>query len=201
MALFGGQRRIPCVSYPLKRLVDVVGSSIALVLLAPAFVLIAIAVKLDSKGPILFRQQRLGLGEHPFTILKFRSMRVDAARLGPAFTEGDDPRITRVGRVLRKTSLDELPQMLNVLRGEMSLIGPRPFAGFELQIASDEQRASRASVRPGISGLAQTSGRSSLTPEQTLELDLEYAAQCGLIFDFALLCRTVIAASRLRQIN
>ena len=191
MALFGN-RRVSYVGYPLKRLVDVVVAGAALVVLAPIFVPIAIAIKLSSKGPIFFRQRRLGLNERPFEILKFRSMRVDAASTGPAYTMAGDPRVTGIGSILRKTSLDELPQLINVLVGDMSLLGPRPYVGFELERWSDEERRLRASVRPGMSGLAQISGRSNLLTDGRIECDLKYVSNCSLSMDIVLAMRTVL---------
>lgn len=182
MALFRTRGTVH-VGYPLKRFIDVFFASGALVVLVPVFALIALAIKLNSNGPVFFRQRRLGLNEYPFEILKFRSMRPDASSCGPAYTQECDPRITWIGGILRKTSLDELPQLINVVRGEMSLFGPRPFVGFELENWTDNQRAIRSAVRPGISGLAQTRGRSELTEEAQREYDLCYVAGCNLSMD------------------
>jgi lipopolysaccharide/colanic/teichoic acid biosynthesis glycosyltransferase len=159
----------------------------------PMMGLIALAIRLDSRGPVFYKQKRLGLNEQPFTVLKFRSMRVDADQCGPKFTTTDDPRITKIGKFLRGTSLDELPQLLNVLRGDMSLIGPRPYVGFELEDWSEDDRQSRASVRPGISGLAQVSGRSELKPEEIRELDVEYVKKSSLSFDLTIVWKTVVS--------
>lgn len=174
----------------IKRAFDIVVTIVLLIPACPIMALIALVIKWDSAGPVFYRQQRLGRGEKPFTVLKFRSMRVDADRCGPKFTTTDDPRITRVGKILRKTSLDELPQLLNVLGGDMSLIGPRPYVGFELEDWEAEDRETRASVRPGISGLAQVSGRSNLKPEEIRELDLRYVRSCSFAFDLRLIYET-----------
>lgn len=179
------------VGYAGKRGLDFIVSLLALIMLAPLMMMLGLAIRMTSAGPVFFRQRRLGLGESPFWILKFRSMRVDAATTGPQYTVANDPRITPVGRMLRKTSLDELPQLINVLKGDMSLIGPRPYVGFELDGWSDEERALRASVRPGISGMSQAFGRSGLTPEQIKSHDLRYVRRCSLLLDFGLILRTI----------
>ena len=184
-----------------KRLFDLAVAVPLLALLALPMLLIAAAVRLSSRGPALFRQRRLSLRERPFTILKFRTMRVDAPRQGPAFTQEGDPRITPLGRLLRKSSLDELPQLLNVVAGQMSLVGPRPYIGFELDRAPRLQRAERASVLPGLTGLAQVGGRSALTSEEALALDLQYARQCGFALDCRIGFRTVRAILGRRGTN
>ncbi|HAH47643.1 sugar transferase [Gimesia sp.] len=181
----------PPKGYFLKRPLDLLLSSLALIILSPVFLLISSLVKFTSPGPVFFRQQRLGVNEKPFMILKFRSMRTGSEKTGPQFTTTNDSRITLIGKLIRKTSLDELPQLINVFRGEMSLIGPRPYIGFELKDTSPANRVIRSSVRPGISGLAQTSGRSALSQETVIEFDLDYVNQCSLIIDFKLVCRTL----------
>ncbi len=175
----------------LKRLFDIVGSLCGLVLVAPLFALIAIAIKLDSRGPVFFRQKRVGLGGGPFLIFKFRSMVVDAPKLGPFYTSANDPRITRVGRILRKTSLDELPQILNVLRGEMSIVGPRPNVYEQRDQYTEEEWNLRNSVLPGITGLAQATRRSAATTEERNSLDLDYVRRSSLRLDLQLILMTV----------
>lgn len=192
---------LPVRGYWLKRPFDILTAGTLLILLSPVFAAVALAIRLTSPGPILFRQRRLGVGERPFTILKFRSMRVDADRVGPGFTSAHDPRITPIGRILRKTSLDELPQLLNVFRGEMSLLGPRPYIGFELEAWSPEERRLRASVRPGISGLSQVRGRSQYTVAQIIASDLEYVDRCSLWLDLKLCVQTVTSVLRSRGTN
>jgi undecaprenyl phosphate N,N'-diacetylbacillosamine 1-phosphate transferase len=177
--------------YILKRPLDVLLSGLALVMLSPVFLVIALIIKLTSPGPVFFRQERLGVKEKPFLILKFRSMRVDSEATGPQFTAANDSRITKIGKWIRKTSLDELPQLINIFRGEMSLIGPRPYIGFELTDASPASRSKRASVRPGVSGLAQVSGRSQLSQSAVLEYDLEYIEKCSLRFDLGIVFKTI----------
>ncbi|RYY99897.1 MAG: sugar transferase [Comamonadaceae bacterium] len=175
----------------MKRLLDVLGALGALVLLSPVLLLAAAAVAAESGRPVLFRQQRVGLGGRRFEMLKFRSMVQDASRIGPWSTSSDDPRITRVGRFLRRSSIDELPQLLNVLRGDMSLVGPRPDVPAQEALYRPEDWALRCSVRPGITGLAQATMRSEATPEQRLAADLEYARGPGLGRDLRILLRTL----------
>ncbi|MGH2549328.1 MAG: sugar transferase, partial [Thermomicrobiales bacterium] len=167
-----------------KRGFDIIGSLLLLVLTSPIWLTAALLVRATSPGPVLFRQTRVGKGGETFTCFKFRSM-VDDAELrkltllhlnevgGPVFKMRDDPRITPIGKWLRKLSIDELPQLWNVVRGEMSLVGPRPSLPDEVAEFSPEQRL-RISVQPGITGLWQVSGRSQLTFEQWMMLDLEY---------------------------
>ncbi len=159
----------------LKRSFDLIASLILLVLVWPMLLICALAVCLTSPGGALFRQSRVGLGGQPFTMYKFRSMRADAPQMGPHFTAAGDPRITRVGRFLRRTSLDELPQLLNVVRGDMSLVGPRPNVMRQREEYTAEEWDSRNCVRPGITGLAQATLRSAATAEQRTALDLAYA--------------------------
>jgi exopolysaccharide biosynthesis polyprenyl glycosylphosphotransferase len=184
-----------------KRAFDVVMSAVGLLLLAPAFLVIAVAIKATTPGPVFFRQQRVGLQRRPFTLLKFRTMVADAElRLadllsrneadGPLFKLRHDPRITRVGGWLRRYSLDELPQLWNVLRGEMSLVGPRPPLPSEVAAYEDWQ-LDRLEVRPGITGLWQVSGRSDLSFDEYVRLDLFYIENWSLAYDLYLLGRTV----------
>lgn len=184
-----------------KRSMDVVISLIGLVLLLPIFVLIALAIRLDSPGPIFFRQVRVGKGEHLFTVFKFRSMYEGAEdereRLqehneadGPLFKMRNDPRVTRVGRFLRRMSLDEFPQFLNVLMGHMSLVGPRPAPPSEVERYLPWHRR-RLAVSPGMTGLWQVSGRSELTFDEMVLLDLYYIEHWSPLLDLQLLIRTV----------
>jgi exopolysaccharide biosynthesis polyprenyl glycosylphosphotransferase len=185
-----------------KRTLDIVGSVIGLVLLAPIFMIVALLVRLTSRGPALFVQERCGLGGRVFKFYKFRTMVADAearkaelAHLnemsGPVFKIARDPRITPVGAFLRKSSLDELPQLWNVLKGDMSLVGPRPPLPDEVRQYNACQ-AQRLSVIPGITGLWQVSGRSSLPSfDNWLALDLEYANRQSLKLDLQILLKTV----------
>ena len=167
----------------MKRVVDVVLSTLALLLLSPLLGVVALSIALESGLPVLFRQNRIGRGGREFGMLKFRSMVKNAAALGPYFTADNDPRITRVGRFIRRTSIDELPQLINVLLGDMSLVGPRPDVPAQRSLYSDADWAMRCSVRPGITGLAQALYRSTSTEAQRLEADLRYAREHTLWLD------------------
>ncbi|REK66510.1 MAG: exopolysaccharide biosynthesis polyprenyl glycosylphosphotransferase [Cohnella sp.] len=189
------------INIVLKRIADILGSLLLLVLLSPLFVLIGIWIKLDTKGPIFFRQQRIGKHGIPFQMLKFRSMHQEAERMkqalmhvnevnGPVFKLRNDPRITRAGRWLRKYSLDELPQLWNVLKGEMSLIGPRPPLPQEVaQYTNYHWR--RLDVLPGMTGLWQVSGRSDLDFEEWVDLDIYYIERWSLGLEMKILLRTI----------
>jgi len=184
----------------MKRAIDVIGSSILIALLSPGLILLAILVKLDSKGPVFFAQERVGQNQRRFKMLKYRSMVVNAEELrdklldqnemdGPVFKIKNDPRITRLGRFIRKFSLDEFPQLFNVWRGEMSLVGPRPPIPSEVEEYSWSQRR-RLSVRPGMTGLWQVSGRNDTTFEEWVELDLQYIDSWSIWLDFVILLKT-----------
>ena len=174
----------------LKRLFDLVLSLTALLMLWPVLLVIAVIIRLTSSGPALFAQTRAGHLGKPFTIYKFRTMCADAEPYGASPQSGQDPRLTRVGQWLRETSLDELPQLLNVLKGDMSLVGPRPLYVSQMAEWNDRQRT-RLQVKPGLTGLAQTSGRGLLTVEQKLELDVQYTQTQSWSVDLHLLWRTV----------
>jgi lipopolysaccharide/colanic/teichoic acid biosynthesis glycosyltransferase len=189
----------------LKRAIDLVVSAVALVLLAPIMGLIAIAVRLGGGGPILFRQTRIGRGGQPFTILKFRTMVIDAEERredlleqslypdGRLFKVERDPRVTRVGAFLRRTSLDELPQLWNVLRGDMSLVGPRPPIPSEVELYRAHHYA-RFDVKPGVTGPWQVSGRNSIRDfDQVIRLETDYIRRWSIGLDISLLARTVPA--------
>ena len=203
-----GQQRL------LKRFIDVTGAVVGLLVASPLMVLTAIAIRLDSRGPVFFRQERVGVGGKRFQVWKFRTMTHNAPdtlhreymtrMLGgdeastlqrdgngrPVFKMVEDPRITRIGRFLRKSSLDELPQFFNVLRGEMSLVGPRPPVPYEFD-AYDHWQYDRMQVRPGITGLWQVSGRSRLSYRQMCELDVDYVRRWSVWLDLRILLRTV----------
>lgn len=166
-----------------KRLFDIAASLAALLLLSPLLLGTALAVALESGFPVLFRQTRVGLGGQTFGMLKFRSMVKNAASIGPYFTSANDPRITRVGRFIRRTSLDELPQLINVLAGDMSLVGPRPDVPAQKDLYTAADWAQRCSVRPGITGLAQALYRSDSTEAQRLEADLRYTRDASIWLD------------------
>jgi lipopolysaccharide/colanic/teichoic acid biosynthesis glycosyltransferase len=203
MTLLGMRRfEITRSSRAIKRSVDVVGSSIALLMLSPLLIVAAVAIKLDTRGPVFYRQRRVGLGGEEFEMLKFRSMVGEAHSLRPdlehlnegadgLFKIADDPRITRVGRWLRRTQFDEVPQFFNVLRGEMSLVGPRPLIAEEdRQIVGWYRR--RLDVRPGMTGHWQVLGSSQRIPlDEMVKLDYMYLANWSLWGDITLLLRTV----------
>ncbi len=196
-----------------KRLLDIVVSAIVLVILAPVFLACAIAVRRSSPGPIIFRQERVGLRGQRFTFLKFRSMYHNAdpalhRNYVTAFIKGeaaqqadgskqvyklvDDPRITPVGRLLRRTSLDEIPQFWSVLRGQMSLVGPRPPIPYEVEQYRPDQLV-RLAVKPGLTGVWQVSGRSSTTFDEMVALDLAYIHNQSFWFDIAIMLKTIPA--------
>lgn len=175
----------------LKRLIDIVGALVALVLLSPVLLVVAIAIRLDSRGPVFFRQKRIGRGCTEFSIFKFRSMVPNAPMLGGHSTAAGDPRITRVGRFIRRTSLDELPQLLNVLIGDMSLIGPRPDVPAQRAEYQEGQWRERHQLRPGITGLAQSTLRSDATPAQRLEMDLRYVRERSFFMDCKIVMNTL----------
>lgn len=177
-----------------KRVVDVVFSSLALVTAFPLFVLIALAIKIDSGGPVLFRQTRVGKDGRLFTCYKFRTMHVGAPDIrnpdGSTFNAEDDPRLTRVGRFLRKSTLDELPQFFNVLKGDMSIVGPRPDLPDQVRFYS-ERHKKRLLVKPGMTGWAWIHGRNSIPWELRRDLDVEYVENYSLWLDFYILLRTL----------
>ena len=190
-----------------KRAIDIFGAAVGIALTAPLWLLIAIAIKATSTGPVFFAQERYGWRKRRFRMLKFRTMVTNAEALqaqlesrnevgGPVFKIADDPRVTRVGRFLRKTSLDELPQLWNVLRGDMSLVGPRPLPMRDVHLFSEAWLMRRFSVLPGITGLWQVSGRSNLTFDQWIQLDLEYIDRWSIALDMRILARTIPAVLR-----
>lgn len=187
-----------------KRLLDLLIAAVSLVLVLPLFVIAAVAIKLDSPGPILFVQERMGFNKRRFRMFKFRTMQIDAeARMkeiehlnekkGPIFKIRKDPRITRVGRWLRKTSFDEMPQLLNVLMGDMSVVGPRPLSIRDALLLEETWQKRRFSVKPGLTCLWQVSGRSNLSFDEWMQLDLEYIDRWSLVLDCRILLRTIPA--------
>jgi len=191
----------------LKRLLDIVISSVLVVLLAPLFTLAAVLVKLTSPGPIFFSQERIGLNKRKFLTYKYRTMIPNAEKMiaqlehlnevtGPVFKIKNDPRLTPVGKFLRRTSIDELPQLFNVLKGDMSLVGPRPMAVRDYEGFSEDWQRRRFSVRPGITCLWQVNGRSSISFQQWMELDMQYIEQWSIWLDLKILARTIPAVLR-----
>jgi lipopolysaccharide/colanic/teichoic acid biosynthesis glycosyltransferase len=192
-----------------KRVFDFAVALVGLIILAPVFAVIAVLIKLDSPGPVFFKGERVGQYGKIFYMLKFRSMVVDAPRKGPAITCKDDPRVTRIGRFLRKTKLDELPGLVNVLRGEMSLVGPRPEAPVWVERYTPQQRAV-LTVKPGITGLVQIKYRNeekflsgsnleaeySIIMNDKLSIDLEYVENRSFALDLYILIQTAAALLR-----
>jgi lipopolysaccharide/colanic/teichoic acid biosynthesis glycosyltransferase len=205
-----GDARHAGVRDSLKRWLDVLVAGSALVILSPFLLALGVAIRLTSRGPAVFRQERLGQGGRVFTMLKFRTMYSDAddavhrayvtqlltdevpvaGGVNGLFKLEADPRITPIGRWLRRTSLDELPQLINVVRGEMSLVGPRPALAWEAELYSETDRQ-RFEVLPGITGLWQVSGRSRLSMREALVLDVEYVRHRSMSFDLLILARTI----------
>nr|WP_280559183.1 sugar transferase [Priestia megaterium] len=186
----------------LKRLLDIVFSLMGLIVLLPVFIVIAFLIKIeDQKGPVLFKQIRVGKNNEEFTMYKFRSMVSNAEDLleglldknettGAMFKMRDDPRITKIGKFIRRTSLDELPQLLNVLKGEMSLVGPRPPLPREVEKYNDYHKQ-RLLAKPGCTGLWQVSGRSSIGFDEMVQLDLKYITKSNTFYDLCIILKTV----------
>ena len=179
----------------MKRLFDVVLGSIGLVVAAPVIAACAVAILITSPGPAFYCAERVGRGERLFRQYKLRTMRVGADAAGFR-TASSDPRITPLGRIMREASLDELPQLWNVLKGDMSMVGPRPAAVGQLDDYTEHERVLRSRLRPGLTGLAQVSGRSSLGPEEATKLDLWYVEHAGVVTDLRILGRTARAVLR-----
>ena len=191
----------------LKRFLDIVMSFVLLILLSPVFIVAALLVKLSSAGPVFFSQERIGLNKRRFLTYKFRTMIPNAEQMisqlehlnevsGPVFKIKNDPRLSPVGKLLRRTSIDELPQLFNVLKGDMSLVGPRPMAVRDYEGFSEDWQRRRFSVRPGITCLWQVNGRSSISFQQWMELDMQYIEQWSIWLDLKILVRTIPAVMR-----
>ena len=173
-----------------KRGLDVIISLLALIILCPALFFIVIAIKVSSKGPAIFKQKRAGKNGNPFVFYKFRTMILDADPFGPSPKSGRDPRLTKVGKILREYSLDELPQLFNILKGDMSVVGPRPLYLSQIPEWSERQKK-RLLVKPGLTGLAQISGRGELTREEKLELDVKYVETASFSADVRIVLATI----------
>jgi lipopolysaccharide/colanic/teichoic acid biosynthesis glycosyltransferase len=174
----------------LKRGLDILVAASALIVLWPFLVAIGLIIRFSSKGPAVFKQERAGKNGKPFVFYKFRTMRADVDPFGPSPKLGDDPRLTKIGKFLREYSLDELPQLLNILKGDMSVVGPRPL--YLLQIPEwSERQKKRLCVRPGLTGLAQISGRGRITREEKLELDVKYVETASLSGDLRIVLATI----------
>ncbi len=183
----------------MKRLLDIVLTLPATVILLPVFAVIVAAIKLTNKGPAIFRQERAGKDGTPFMFYKFRTMKNDVDPFGPSPKSSDDTRLTKVGKFLREYSLDELPQLFNVLKGNMGIVGPRPL--YISQMAEwNERQKKRLLVKPGLTGLAQISGRGELTREEKLELDVKYVETATLLTDIKIILATIAQVFRHKSI-
>lgn len=182
-----------------KRFLDMLLSLLALTILWPLMLVVAALIKLTSPGPVLFRQQRLGLNGKTFSIYKFRSMTVNAEHTGSGvYSEKDDPRVTKIGKFIRAASIDELPQLVNILRGDMSIVGPRPpltYHPWPIEEYSEEQRH-MFDVRPGITGWAQVNGRKGVEWHRRIQLNVWYTQNASLALDVKILCMTVLKVLR-----
>lgn len=194
------------MKFIVKRFIDILLSSIAVIILFPLMLIIAVAVKLDSKGPALFKQERLTKDGKVFTMYKFRTMIENAEQMGTGlFSYTDDFRVTKVGKFLRKTSLDELPQLFNVIKGDMSIVGPRPPVSYELgnyEELNDEYKR-RFTVLPGITGFAQVSGRNELPWDEKVKYDNQYIDlfnKYGVLIDFKIIFMTVFNVLKMKGI-
>ena len=175
----------------MQRILDILIAALVLVLVSPLLLLVAVAIKLDSRGPVLFKQERVGRHFKPFRMYKFRTMVAGADRLGPGVTAGNDGRVTRVGRFIRDTKLDELPQLWNVLKGEMSLVGPRPYLEREIP-EMGQQEGIILRVRPGITGIWQVTERNATGFDQRVQTDVEYVRNWSPWLDIYVLARTFL---------
>lgn len=180
----------------IKRLIDVIGSFVGLVIISPLFLIIALWIKLTSKGPVFYKQNRLGKNGKIFKIIKFRTMVVDAEKMGTGLfvRTGEDNRITKVGKFLRATSLDELPQLFNVLFGQMSLVGPRPPVPYHPYKYKDYSKIQkkRFKMRPGMTGLSQVTVRNSVSWDERIEVDLEYIEKFNVLLDIKIIFKTFL---------
>ena len=193
------------INLALKRIIDLLGSFVGLIVLLPILCIVAIAIKVDSPGPIFFLQERIGYKGKYFKIIKFRTMVVNAEKIGTGVRVNDanDSRITYIGKILRKTSLDELPQLINVFLGDMSLVGPRPPVTYHPYQGYDnypENIKKRFEMRPGITGLAQAKVRNTATWDERFVLDIEYIEKFNVALDTAILCNTIIVVLKSKNI-
>jgi len=182
-----------------KRGLDIFIALAAMVILSPVLVAIWITIRLSSKGPAVFKQQRAGKNGRPFVFYKFRTMKLDVDPFGPSPKSGQDPRLTKVGKFLRECSLDELPQLFNVLKGDMSIVGPRPLYLSQIPEWSERQKK-RLLVKPGLTGLAQIQGRAEITREEKLEFDVKYVENAGLLTDIRIMLTTITHVFRRKSV-
>ena len=179
-----------------KRTMDIVSSFVGLILLSPLFLLVAILIKLDSKGPIIFKQIRIGKDSKPFYIYKFRSMKIDAPNLSTEEFINASDFTTKVGKFIRKTSIDELPQLVNILKGDMSIVGPRPVIEREVRLLELRKECNVDSILPGITGLAQINGRDNIDDYEKLKYDFEYLSKRNLVLDIKIIINTVLKVTK-----
>jgi len=185
------------IYHRIKRIIDFVISLIGFIVLIPVFLILIICIKIDSKGPILFKQRRIGIHKSEFNILKFRTMRIDTPKDTPThLLENPEQYITRVGKFLRKTSLDELPQIINIIKGEMSIVGPRPALWNQYDLIEERDKYGANDVPPGLTGWAQINGRDELPIPVKTKLDGEYVKNCSLGFDIKCFFMTFIKVLR-----
>ena len=179
-----------------KRTMDIVSSLVGLILLSPLFLLVAILIKLDSKGPIIFKQIRIGKNSKPFYIYKFRSMKIDAPNLSTEEFINASDFTTKVGKFIRKTSIDELPQLVNILKGDMSIVGPRPVIEREVRLLEIRKECNVDSILPGITGLAQINGRDNIDDHEKVKYDFEYLSKRNLVLDIKIIINTVLKVAK-----
>lgn len=196
----GEEKNVGALYYFIKRTMDIIFSVVALIVLSPVFLVVAILIKFESKGNCIFSQERIGIRGKKFKMYKFRSMVTNAEKLkeklndknemdGPMFKMKEDPRVTKVGKILRKTSIDELPQLVNILRGDMSLVGPRPSLQKEV-MQFEDWMMKRLMVKPGLTCYWQVSGRSDISFEEWMKLDLKYIRERNILVDIKLIIKT-----------
>ena len=185
----------------LKRGVDFIIASIGIIIFSPVFLLLCFIIKLDSKGPVFFKQKRVGKDKVEFYIIKFRSMKVDAPKYRPTnLLENPDKHITRFGKLLRKTSLDELPQLLNIIVGEMSIVGPRPALRNQVDLISERDKYRANDIRPGLTGWAQINGRDKLENHVKAQLDGEYVRKMSFWFDLKCMLLTIVSVFKAKDV-
>lgn len=188
----------------IKHTLDKMFGAILIILISPILVFISISIKIDSKGPIIFKQKRLGKNGKLFNMYKFRTMCIDAPDLrnedGSTFNSDNDPRVTKVGHILRKTSLDELPQVINILKGEMSFIGPRPDLPDQYELYSEDDKK-KLLVRPGVTGYAQANGRNNNSWAKRIDMDIFYVEHYSLLLDLNIFLKTIYTVLKREGIN
>ena len=184
-----------------KRIIDIIGSLAGLILLSPLFLIVAILIKLDSNGPIIFKQVRIGKNGKKFNIYKFRSMKVEAPNLSTEEFKNSFDFITKVGRIIRKTSIDELPQLVNILKGDMSIVGPRPVIESETELLELREIYKVNDIVPGITGLAQINGRDDVNNYKKAKYDYEYLKNRSIILDVKIILKTFFIVARFKGVK